>query len=247
MEGFTKAHSGRPGRKRCIPLKRLLIAGFFLGLIVSASPPAAMAAPDGETDSAVAKKPLKGIRIDHVDRDASESVAWIRIRVISDTSLPETWSVLENVEQWEEFMDLYSKVERVSMDGPLDRYVFFVSPPWPLPKAQTVVRLMKNQKDHVLDYWIEQGFMAGTYGTVSVGENNGGSRILFENLGPPNQRFPDWMVKMGVYLVVPAVLKEIRERVREIKEEAQDHPAVDTQAPIQPFHPQSPGKPASDR
>jgi len=93
-----------------------------------------------------------------------------------------------------------------------------------------VVQLMKNPRDHEIDYWIERGFMAGTRGTISVEDEGSGTRLLFENLGPPNQRFPDWMVKIGVYLVMPSVLKEIRGRVQEIQEEEKNRPAQEQKA-----------------
>jgi len=80
---------------------------------------------------------VKGIHIERVDRDATETEAWIRVWVLSDTPLRETWSVLQNVGQWAEFMDLYSKVEQVPGDGNLERYVFDVSPPGLSPRPRT--------------------------------------------------------------------------------------------------------------
>jgi len=157
---------------------------------------------------------VKGIRVEHVDRDASETAAWIRIRVLSDTPPQETWNVIRNIRQWDRFMDLYEEVEVLDPDGPMERYRLSISPPWPISRAESLVRVMKRPADRAMDYWVEAGLMQGTYGRISVSDADGkASRILFENTGSPDRRFPDWMVKISVYLVVPSVLREIREQI----------------------------------
>ncbi len=204
---------GNQERTRTFLLKVLLFTGCLWFLFdpgglregrVSLSP-----APATAQES----KPVKGIHVDHVDRDATDRVAWIKIRVLSDTPPAETWNVIQNIQAWDQFMDLYSHVAVLRADGPMEMYEFTVSPPWPMSEAKTYVRVMKRPKDQTLDYWVDQGFMQGTYGKISVGKANGGSWILFENYGSPNHRFPDWVVKIGVYLVTPSVLKDIRNRV----------------------------------
>ena len=37
------------------------------------------------------ERPGKGFRIENIDRDANASVAWIKIRVVSDAPVQETW------------------------------------------------------------------------------------------------------------------------------------------------------------
>jgi len=97
-----------------------------------------------------------------------------------------------------------------------------VSPPWPIKGATNIVRVMQKPEEHAFDYWVESGFLQGTYGKISAGPESGGSWVQFENFGSPGQRFPDWLVKMAVYLVAPSVLKEIRQQVLETMKEAED-------------------------
>lgn len=194
-------------------MKALLVAGCFLAVLPAGEAGECRAAQEADPPAAKAARPIKGTRVVDVDRDATDEVAWIRVQVLSDTPSGATWNVIQNVEQWDRFMDLYAEVRVLRGEGPVTVYEFTVSPPWPIADAKTVVRILKKPADRTLDYWVEQGFMQGTYGKVSVEKVDGGCRILFENLGSPNQRFPDWMVKIGVYLVMPSVLEDIRKQV----------------------------------
>jgi hypothetical protein len=207
-------------------LKPHIFVWLFLILPALFLPGQAGGSPEEDPLFVPEKKPLKGIRIDRVDRGSTETIAWIRIRVLLDTPFPETWSVLENIDEWDRFMDLYSKVVRLPSDEMMDRYELTVSPPWPINGASNIVRVMQKPKEHAFDYWVEGGFMQGTFGKISAGKEYGGSWILFENCGSPGHRSPDWLVKMAVYLVVPSVLKDIRQHILEIMEEAEKRPAA---------------------
>jgi len=121
---------------------------------------------------------------------------------------------MRDIPQWDRFLSLFSRVVVLAPEGPVERYRFYVTPPWPISGGETTVRVMNRPEDRTLDYRVEAGIMQGTYGRVSVsGANGRGSRILFENLGPPSQRFPDWMVRAAIYLMVPSILKGLRGQI----------------------------------
>ncbi len=182
-----------------------------------------LGAPFGQVENAppqaspYVEKPKKGIRINHVDRDADASVAWLKIRVLSDTAIEETWEVVQTLENWDQAMDLISRVETLGEDNGEIRYKLYVSPPWPLGNFDSIVRITRTGKPRMFLYRVEQGFMQGSFGKISAGETpDGGSWIFFENYGAPSARFPDWMVKIGIHLVVPSVLKDIHKRILEV-------------------------------
>jgi len=217
---------GRPSR-----LKAFSLAVCLGSALCAWGPGDGHAATEPAPAPEKAREEIEGTRVVEVDRNATDEVAWIRIWVLSDTPPGVTWDVIQNVQQWDRFMDLYSQVSLITTDGTMDVYELNVSPPWPISDAKTVVRVLKQPAERTLSYWVELGFMKGTHGKISVEEAAGGSRILFENLGAPTQRFPDWMVKIGVYLVMPSVLEDLRGQILRQMEEADEGPRVPAPSP----------------
>ena len=202
----------RPRRHRVLPL---VCAALFCSVILIHGQRETWASPpQGPETSPRKTTTIRGIRVAHVDRGVSEEFAWIRIHVLVDTPPRYTWEVIQDIAHWNRFTDLFSEPTVLPAEGPMERYRFHVSPPWPFSGGQTFVRVIRKPAGRTLDYWVESGIMAGTYGRIAVSEESGGaSRILFENLGSPEQRFPDWMVRISVYLMVPRILKGLRQRI----------------------------------
>lgn len=168
--------------------------------------------PLGPPPSEVAKK---GIHIEHIDRDANANVAWIKIRVLSDTPAQETWGVIDDIKHWDLAMNLVSKTESLGKQGNVSQYKLFISPPWPLSDFYSMVKVRRTSKPYLFMYWVTEGFLQGSFGKISVGEVPGGSWIFFENFGSPKNRFPDWMIKIGIHLVLPSVLKDLHKRIKD--------------------------------
>jgi len=194
-----------------------ILPAFITAVILLLSVPYARADDTQSQDPVQEQQLEKGIHIDNIDRDTDGTIAWIKIRVLTDTAIEETWEVIQGLEDWDKAMDLISKVEILGEENEETRYKLFVSPPWPLGDFDSSVRVRKTSQPHLFLYWVEKGFMQGTFGKMSAGEEpGGGSWILFENYGSAAARFPDWMVKIGIHLVVPSVLKDIHERILEV-------------------------------
>ena len=161
------------------------------------------------------ERPGKGFRIENIDRDANASVAWIKIRVVSDAPVQETWEVVDDIDHWGQAMDLVSNTEILEKKGDVSRYKLFISPPWPMSDFYSIIQVRRTSKPHLFLYWVNEGFMQGSFGKISAGGVPGGSWIFFESFGSPKNRFPDWMVKIGVHLVLPSVLKDLYNRILE--------------------------------
>ena len=51
-------------------------------------------------------------------------------------------------------------------------------------------------------------------GKVAVEEIPGGSRVIYEILSPAKKAFPPWVVRIGLYLVLPGVAQDFYERIK---------------------------------
>jgi len=204
--GKTACPGEEQANRRRLPLWAMLTAALIL-----ACPGRGEPAPVSE--KAGKKSGREGMQVHSVDRDADSSHAWIRIHVLCDTPAGETWEVIRGIEDWDEVMDLISRVEVLEENPRETRYKLRISPPWPLSDYFSIVRVREAAEGTELDYRVEEGFLFETFGKIAVGEDQAGSWIRFENLGSPQRRFPDWMVRLGIRLVVPSVLKDIRGRI----------------------------------
>jgi hypothetical protein len=174
----------------------------------------------------------KGIHIDRVDRSGDEKLSWIRILVHSDTPIKETWSILQDVEHWDRITKLFTRIDLLEAGDHENRYKLHVSPPWPLANYYSIMRVRLGREANRFEYWIDEGYMYGTFGAVSGGQDGEGCWLLFENFGSPERRFPDWMTKISVYLAMPSVLKDVRNRALEVaKEHGQRKPKTPDLAP----------------
>jgi len=150
------------------------------------------------------------MHITEIDRGTSETVAWMRIRVRSDTPLDETWPVIEDIEGWDQVMELIQRVETLEIESLGGHYLLHFDPPWPIPDFKILVRAHCPPGTNSILWWAKsQGRMAGDFGKISGGKDDGGSWLLFEWFGPPSHRYPDWMVKIGIRFVMPSVLEDI--------------------------------------
>ena len=197
---------------------RLLIL-CAMAAAVMAGPLPVQGEPVSPSGRARPERARHGIQIDSIDRDADQNSAWLRIQALSDTPVKESWEVMRDIERWDQVMDLISGVEVLGREQAETMYRLSISPPWPLSDYFSIVRVRESEEERTITYRVDQGFLFGTFGTISVGEDPAGSWMRFENLGSPQRRFPDWMLKIGVHLVLPSVLKDLRERILEVVKE----------------------------
>jgi len=150
-----------------------------------------------------------------IERGTTGNIRLLRIRTLVRHPPRETWAVLQDLESWPAFLDLFSRVMPLGTVDDLVRYRFFVSPPWPVADFESVVRFKSMAEQRLLDWNVEEGGLAGTSGKIYLREVMGGSEIVYESYTSAGKSFPAWMVKIGLYLVVPGVLDDLCQRIAE--------------------------------
>jgi len=95
------------------------------------------------------------------------------------------------------------------------RYRFYVSPPWPMADFESVVSVKRAPGERLLIWRVEEGGLAGMFGRVLVKEATGGAEVVYDSYDSAKKSFPAWVVKIGLYIVLPGVLEDLTERIRE--------------------------------
>lgn len=128
----------------------------------------------------------------------------------------ETWAVLDDLERWPEFFHLFTEIRPVEASEAFRRYRFSVRPPWPMADFESVVLVRSSSEERQILWNIEEGGMAGMFGRILVlGASPGqGSEIVYESFGSAGKRFPAWVVKIGLHIVLPGVLGQLSERLQ---------------------------------
>jgi len=150
-----------------------------------------------------------------IERSTTGNIRLLRIRALVRKPPQETWAVILDMESWPEFLTLFSRVWFLGTVDDMARYRFFVSPPWPVADFESVVRVKSLPEQRLLLWNVQEGGLVGMYGKIYIQEATGGSEVVYESYGSAGKSFPAWMVKIGLYLVVPEVLKDICRRIAE--------------------------------
>jgi len=216
MTALVKKLFGKASTGRVTGTIRGILCLEMASLLLLASLSHAQQPPPPSAATTATKNPGKGISIQQVDRDTDGKIAWIKIRMLSDTPVKETWVVVGDVDQWARCISLIPRIEPMKSRGADSMYRIYGSPPWPFPDVESVVRVRKSSASCHLSYWIEEGFMEGTYGNISVSREASGCWLIYDNYGPHKIRFPGWMVKIGVYIVLPSILKDLHAQILEV-------------------------------
>jgi hypothetical protein len=158
---------------------------------------------------------LEGVRIEEVRNERTETLVATRIRIFTDAPAGKTWAVLQDMEEWDRFIKLFSHIAPLETEGTETQYLLSVSPPWPIGDFDSVIRVEKLPEERQILWKVEKAKLTGNHGILSVKEADGGSRIIYESYGPAKSAFPDWVMKIGINLVLPSVLKDFYREIRE--------------------------------
>jgi len=169
-------------------------------------------AEKGKTGKA---KPPEGFRVESVEQVNTETISWLRIQVVADTGPRETWAVLQNVQEWAEFLDIFSRVTPVERTDTMTRYCLSVSAPWPVPDFDSVVWIATLPDLRVMLWRKDKEKLTSSHGKIAVMEIPGGSRVIYEIHTPARKAFPPWVVRIGLYLVLPGVARDFYDRIQQ--------------------------------
>ncbi len=191
---------------------RLVYALLLLSLLHLSGGSASGRAKPGAAEQ---NRPVKGIRIERIEQKRTEAIAWLRVQVLADTGPAETWSVLQDVEGWGRFLHIFSSVAPVETAGPLTLYRMAVSPPWPIHDFDSLIWIAKLPEYRLLLWRADKDDLAKSHGRIKVEGIPGGTRVSYEMHSPAKGAFPPWVVKIGLYLVLPRVAHDFYDRIRE--------------------------------
>ena len=164
--------------------------------------------PDGET-------PLEGFRIERIEQKRTDEIAWMRIQVVADRGSEATWAVLQNIEEWSHFLRIFSQITPVERARTMTRYQLYVSPPWPLGDFVSTVWIAKLPDQRLMLWRADRETLTNSHGRVEVKQIAGGTRVIYEFQSPARKAFPPWVVRIGLYLVLPGIAKDFYDRIDE--------------------------------
>jgi hypothetical protein len=159
--------------------------------------------------------PQKGFRVEQIEQERTEAIAWLRVEVVADTGTEATWAVLENIEEWDQFLRIFPKITPVARTETMTRYRMAVSPPWPVRDFDSIIWMATLPEQRLILWTSDKDDLASSHGRIEVKEIAGGTRISYEMHSPVKQAFPPWVVRIGLYLVLPGVAKDFYERINE--------------------------------
>lgn len=159
-------------------------------------------------------EPPGRFRVEGIEQKRTELIAWLRVQVVADTQPAETWDVLQKLQEYPEFLDLFSRVTPVERTETMTRYRMSVSPPWPIRNFDSLIWVTKFPEQRMMLWRSDKDDLEGSHGKVAVEEIPGGSRVIYEILSPAKKAFPPWVVRIGLYLVLPGVAQDFYERIK---------------------------------
>jgi len=160
-----------------------------------------------------------GIRVESFSRTVGDAYARMQVTVRSDTPVNSAWDILRNVDRWDAFMGLFPETDLIEATESYKRIRMVVSPPWPLKQFPCVVEARERPEARLIEWSVKEGKLKGNTGTIVVEGADGGSRIVYESVGPSRNAFPNWAVRIGVRVVLPGLLKDFYRQARGLAEE----------------------------
>ncbi len=160
-------------------------------------------------------RPVKGFRIERIEQKRTETIAWLRVQVVADTGPEETWSALEDIEAWAQFLHIFSRITPVEKSGSLTLYRMAVSPPWPIHDFDSRIWIAKLPEYRLLFWRSDKDDLAKSHGRIEVYGIPGGTRVSYEMHSPAKRAFPPWVVRIGLYLVLPRIAHDFYNQIHE--------------------------------
>ena len=159
--------------------------------------------------------PQKGFRVEHIEQRRTEAIAWLRVQVVADTGTEATWAVLENIEEWDQFLRIFPRITPVARTETMTRYRIAVSPPWPVRDFDSLLWMATLPEQRLILWTSNKDDLASSHGRIEVKEIPGGTRINYEIHSPVEDTFPPWVVRIGLYLILPGMAQDFYERINE--------------------------------
>lgn len=161
------------------------------------------------------ESPPRGFRVERIEQQRTEAISWIRVEVVADTETEATWAVLQNVEEWERFLGFFSGVTPVERTETMTRYRLSVSPPWPIRDFITLIWMAKLPAERMMLWRSNREDLTASHGRLEVKQIPGGTRVIYEFHSPAKKAFPPWVVRIGLYLVLPGVVQDFYDRIQQ--------------------------------
>jgi len=168
-----------------------------------------------EQETAEGGIPRKGFGVEHIEQKRTEAISWIRVQVAADTGTEETWAVLQNIEAWNEFLRIFSRITPVARTETMTRYRMAASPPWPIRDFDSLIWMATLPEQRLILWRADKDDLARSHGRIEVKEITGGTRVNYEIHSPTQSAFPPWIVQIGLRLVLPGIARDFYERISE--------------------------------
>jgi hypothetical protein len=160
--------------------------------------------------------PPEGFRIEQIEQKRTDVIAWLRVQVVANTGPEQTWEVVQNMQAYPDFLEIFPEVRAVERAGTMTRYRLSVSPPWPVRNFHSLVWIAKLQEQRVILWRKEREGLSGSHGKIAVEAVQGGTRVIYEIQSPVESAFPPWVVRIGLYLVLPGVAQDFYDRIKQL-------------------------------
>jgi hypothetical protein len=178
-------------------------------------------APSGSTTAGPAKpeetvetSPRQDYRIEEIEQKRTDVISWLRVQVVADAGVKETWAVLQAVEEWDKFLRIFPRVAVLERSETMTRYRFSVSPPWPVGKFDSLIWMAALPEQRLMLWRSHRDDLTKGHGRIEVRETPEGTRVSYEMHSPAKGAFPPWVVRIGLYLVLPGVAQDFLDRIR---------------------------------
>jgi hypothetical protein len=180
-------------------------------LFPSGSSPAGPAKPQETVETS----PAPGFRVEEIEQKRTDRISWLRVQVAADTGVAETWTALQAVEEWGKFLRIFSDVAVLERWGAMTRYRFSVSPPWPIGNFDSLIWISVLPEQRLMLWRSNRDDLTRSHGRIEVREmpEGTGTRVSYEMHSPAQGAFPPWVVRIGLYLVLPGVAQDFLDRI----------------------------------
>lgn len=168
-----------------------------------------------EQETAEGGIPPKGFHVENIEQKRTEAIAWLRIQVVADTDTGATWAALENIEEWDQSLRIFSRITPVARTETMTRYRMAVSPPWPVRDFDSILWMATLPEQRLILWTSDKDDLTSSHGRIEVKGIAGGTRIIYEMHSPVKQAFPPWVVRIGLYLVLPGVAQDFYTMINE--------------------------------
>jgi hypothetical protein len=159
--------------------------------------------------------PAKGYRIERIEQKRTAVISWVRVQILTDAELDKTWAVLQNIEAWDEFLRVFSLITPVARTDTMIRYRMAVSPPWPVPDFDSLIWIATLPEQRLMIWRGDKDDLTRSHGRIEVKEIAGWTRVSYEIHSPAQGAFPPWVVRIGLRLVLPRIVKDFYGRINE--------------------------------